>query len=605
MSNLGYATISVAPSPATSGTSLTVANGLGSLFPSSNFTVTTYPPNTPPLASNAEICLVSSRTGDVFTIVRAQEGTTAKAIAAGWQIANTATVKAFTDLQNAITAGGTVTSVGLTAPSILSVSGSPVTTSGSIGLTLVNQSANEVLSGPTGGAPATPAFRALVAADIPPITESKLSLSDVTTANTDATKHGFAPKLSNTATEYLNGQGGWTVPTGSGSGTVTSVALTAPSFLSVAGSPVTTAGSLDLTLADQNANKVMAGPATGADAAPTFRSLVEADTTLSDVTTNNVTSTAHGYAPKSPADATQFLNGATTPAFAAVKDSDLSTSDITTNNVSASKHGFAPKLSNTSTEYLSGTGVWSTPAGGGGGSSITSGTYAALPAAGTAGNVYLPTDGVSELYDTGAAWAPWGPIWPLTPLDDSVFSWVNQGTSSTTSAKGYVYLLGQLPNGTIQLRGRTKSAPSTPYTITMGLIPLLNSQSSFDLGLFFRASGAGTLATIGVNSNQGSASGESSISIVSRYWNSATSISATNAQSFIQLGSSMVWLRITDNGTNRISSYSVDGYNFITLFTVGRTSFLTADQIGFFVFGNATSTTFNFPAMTILSWVQS
>lgn len=102
MSNLGYATIAVAPSPATSGTSLTVANGLGSLFPSSNFTVTIYPPNTPPLASNAEICLVSSRTGDVFTIVRAQEGTTAKTIATGWQIANTATKIAFTDIQNAM-----------------------------------------------------------------------------------------------------------------------------------------------------------------------------------------------------------------------------------------------------------------------------------------------------------------------------------------------------------------------------------------------------------------------------------------------------------------------------------------------------------------------
>lgn len=35
-----------------------------------------------------------------------------------------------------------------------------------------------------------------------------------------------------------------------------------------------------------------------------------------DVTTNNVTSSAHGFAPKSPADATKFLNGAATPAFA-------------------------------------------------------------------------------------------------------------------------------------------------------------------------------------------------------------------------------------------------------------------------------------------------
>jgi hypothetical protein len=99
-----------------------------------------------------------------------------------------------------------------------------------------------------------------------------------------------------------------------------------------------------------------------------------------DITTLNVSSSAHGLAPKSPADATQFLNGAATPAFAAVKDSDLSTTDITTNNVSSSKHGFAPKNPNDATKYLDGTGAYSIPAGTGGagrylGSTIlTSGT---------------------------------------------------------------------------------------------------------------------------------------------------------------------------------------------------------------------------------------
>lgn len=87
---------------------------------------------------------------------------------------------------------------------------------------------------------------------------------------------------------------------------------------------------------------------------------------LTDVTTDNVTSTAHGFAPKSPADATKFLNGATTPAYAQVKDSDLSTSDITTNDVSTTKHGFAPKSPNDATKYLDGTGAYSVPAGSGG-----------------------------------------------------------------------------------------------------------------------------------------------------------------------------------------------------------------------------------------------
>lgn len=90
--------------------------------------------------------------------------------------------------------------------------------------------------------------------------------------------------------------------------------------------------------------------------------ITESDLSLSDVTTDNVSSTKHGFAPKSPADATQFLNGAATPAFAAVKDSDLSTSDITTNNVSTTKHGFVPKAPNDTSKFLRGDGTWATPA---------------------------------------------------------------------------------------------------------------------------------------------------------------------------------------------------------------------------------------------------
>jgi hypothetical protein len=63
--------------------------------------------------------------------------------------------------------GGTVTSVALTVPAELSVSGSPVTTSGTLAVTKATQTANTVWAGPTSGSAAQPTFRALVAADIP------------------------------------------------------------------------------------------------------------------------------------------------------------------------------------------------------------------------------------------------------------------------------------------------------------------------------------------------------------------------------------------------------------------------------------------------------
>lgn len=71
---------------------------------------------------------------------------------------------------------------------------------------------------------------------------------------------------------------------GTGSGSVTSVGLSLPSFITVSGSPVTTSGTLTGTLATQVANTVFGGPATGADAAPTFRALVSADLPLADAT---------------------------------------------------------------------------------------------------------------------------------------------------------------------------------------------------------------------------------------------------------------------------------------------------------------------------------
>jgi len=62
---------------------------------------------------------------------------------------------------------GTVTSVSLTVPSRQSVSGSPVTTSGTLAISDNNQSANQVFAGPSSGSAAAPGFRSLVSADLP------------------------------------------------------------------------------------------------------------------------------------------------------------------------------------------------------------------------------------------------------------------------------------------------------------------------------------------------------------------------------------------------------------------------------------------------------
>jgi hypothetical protein len=125
---------------------------------------------------------------------------------------------------------GTVTSVGLSMPAEFSVSGSPVTSSGTLAVTKANEPVNTVFAGPATGGAAVPTFRALAASDLP-----------------------------------------------AGTGTVTSVSLAAPTEFTVSGSPVTGSGTLTLTKATQAANAVYAGPTTGAAAQPTFRAQVAAD----------------------------------------------------------------------------------------------------------------------------------------------------------------------------------------------------------------------------------------------------------------------------------------------------------------------------------------
>jgi hypothetical protein len=62
-----------------------------------------------------------------------------------------------------------------------------------------------------------------------------------------------------------------------GGGSLTSVALTMPAEFAVAGSPITSSGTLAVTSVAENANTVYAGPSSGSAAAPGFRTLVTAD----------------------------------------------------------------------------------------------------------------------------------------------------------------------------------------------------------------------------------------------------------------------------------------------------------------------------------------
>lgn len=166
--------------------------------------------------------------------------------------------------------GGTVTSVAATVPAFLSISGSPITTTGTLAIglsgtalpvvnggtgtttpalvagtnvtitgTWPNQTINSTASGGGGGTVTS------VAALTLGTTGTDLS-STVATGTTTPVITLNVPTASATNRGALSAAD-WTTFNSKGSGTVTSVAASVPPFLSVAGSPVTTSGTLAIT----------------------------------------------------------------------------------------------------------------------------------------------------------------------------------------------------------------------------------------------------------------------------------------------------------------------------------------------------------------------
>lgn len=211
------------------------------------------------------------------------------------------------------------------------------------------------------------------------------------------------------------------------------------------------------------------------------------------------------------------------------------------------------------------------------------------PGSPAAGDLWLPTNSFYLYRYSGSAWVPWGPIFPMTAPVDGDFSWVNPGSASVDTTFGGIYLVG--PAGaTVNLRMRVKAAPATPYTITAGF--LIAGGHSARIGIGFRNAGAGTISTIEVlNGHQ----------IAASNWDSATAFNGAVITTLDVATPPIIWFRIQDNGTNRLYQCSADGQHFITLYTISRTTFLTADQVGFFV--NDTSNLYA-PNMTLLSWKE-
>lgn len=220
------------------------------------------------------------------------------------------------------------------------------------------------------------------------------------------------------------------------------------------------------------------------------------------------------------------------------------------------------------------------------GSTITSGTYASLPSSPGAGQMYIVTDGPATMLYQSGAWQTLYQNMPVTPYIDANFSWVNQTSSSksgsVTATGPFSFLRAPALSGD-NMRIRVASLPATPWTFTALMQFPFMGEAYIQGGMILRNSSSGEILTLAAV--QSLSSGDNLYEIALGKWSSPTS-SASNY--ILQPGfiTPQFWGRIQDNGTNRIYSVSYDGQNWMTLYTVSDTDYITPNQFGFYADSN-------------------
>lgn len=454
---------------------------------------------------------------------------------------------------------GSVTSAALTMPAIFTVSGSPITSTGTFAVTLATETANTVWAGPASGSAAGPTFRALVAADIP----------------------------------------------GGASG-VTSVALTlaVPSFLteSVSGSPITTTGTLAATLglATQTANRFFAGPASGGASTPTFRPLAVDDFNggtsagtgtywRGDLTWQAIPTVGVKWS------ANEVPSGATT-AFTVANTPDGVIFNLYRNGL-LQKPGSGYDYTRTGTAITLTTTIGSDTL-------LANYTYAGP------GGVVLETGGSSNSTQSLLNLAVTGPLTiaesagtvtitnsllsmlapaSITPPVIASLTWGNQGSATAVAnAGGGIYFSDVAGGNSDDISFLYKAAPSPPYTLTIGVAVGIATAATSWAGIILRESATGKIISFHVGSSgSGSATAQVGIDKYTNY----TTYSAAYLGPLNTYAGPVTWLQVTVDAVHITWYSAIDGQNFKQLLQKTLADYFTSgpNEVGIGI-DNYTST---------------
>jgi hypothetical protein len=230
------------------------------------------------------------------------------------------------------------------------------------------------------------------------------------------------------------------------------------------------------------------------------------------------------------------------------------------------------------------------------GVTILSGTQGTRPAAGTAGRIYLPTDGYYPSYDTGAVWVPQtqmgSSISVANPPAYTAFTKLTGGApdGATLVADGDGLLFTQMGVADANTHSAAYLIGTVPvgaYTWVVGFELIAQTYLNYrQMGLVLMA-GNDTNADYVNFAYQCNTTGLPTIAMAK--WTAINTYSAAYTTLSGAPISTRLWFKWQDDTVNRIASVSTDGRNWKVIHTVGRTDFITPTYCGLYSQPSATS----------------